>query len=897
MSLVPLQDTARFLIRSSSGIEEAVLTNRGDETELLLTGVSSVVVLSLDESTPLPFLVQSLAGVSEVVVEMKEGCSPGIPVELRFDYGIGEISQTRKEFNFSSFFSLEQIAIGLSYGYDLWVPERKNIAHTFDYGMGTLTQFQPIHGFRYGAYNYATLTASRSVSFAWKAHSLTRIYSDLSFLQGIYVVTYKYPVLDFTFETRNWESMVFGDSMEMGVNVQTRADLSTEVTIGVLGTSTPKISWAYTLGNIKLEHRGFGFEYIAADPWVFRLRDLSMAYQVRNDDFLEFTQSWGLDPSAVRRDFGFSYAQTYMATTHLGFSFARDFSVVFLDFGFYSVKERFLLGAVSVKVPFAASMGTGLVYSLNERVACGLQLIARLEDPLLLGVSFDIGLSRLLNGVTLSLPLHRRIQFALDLPVPFTRHLRGVGVSLTLPFTRQLLPLRIEIPLPFTRLVSALQVRVISPYMRRINPLGIELPAPHTFRVVRPTLLSLPVRDYVTAGSGLSYDNLPFTLLVFGPALSSPLIDSAPAVLEAVTMHLYPTSPSTIPSPPDPHAPIGDPEEIAFISARVEIDEGSFGWTGTFEMENVRDLYSFQAHSLFTFRIGAVDYVFMVDAKNLTRSDPPSVQAILKGVSPGVQLTAPRSRKITKTWDVPMMSHDLIREVAGDFPIEITILNWPIPAYRYGVSSASPMDIIKQIAGAVGGEVDSLPNGTLRVRPRFPVPTNRWGPEVVDFHYSDEDDIYTSDNQDVPLRVFDKFRVMDAHSSVESDRLDFKELTSQSGEVRAYPSPWRTEVELVSASNRVTVGEFAEEYRDEEETIEIFKGAGSVKFPVVSVNSVQWMDSDQAGVVAGNDSTRISASLGDSVFSMLKISYKTRCLVFPVQGEVGLQAQFVLRNL
>ena len=87
-----------------------------------------------------------------------------------------------------------------------------------------------------------------------------------------------------------------------------------------------------------------------------------------------------------------------------------------------------------------------------------------------------------------------------------------------------------------------------------------------------------------------------------------------------------------------------------------------------------------------------------------------------------------------------------------------------------------------------------------------------------------------------------------------------------------------------------------EEYRDEEEAVEVYNGEASVRYPVASVNSVEWMDVDLGGVLAGNDSTRISSTHPSEKFSMLKISYKTRCLVYPIDGEVGSVAQFLLRN-
>lgn len=882
MSLVPISDTAKFFLLSASGVGEITLTDKGKERRFLIPTGSGIGEVVADESLPLTFLTLGASSVGEITLFMRQSVPLGEGSELQFSFSMGTLSSRSKElradygvgvlqskavgFSFSSALALETVTVNPSFAWDLWVPERKNVAHTFAYDMGLLTEFDYLQGFSCNAFNYASLTASRSFSMFYKAGIYSWFYRALGFLQGYYVASYRYPTIEFNYEARNWERISLDAAMTVGVLHKDRLELTLESTMGVLGTTKSRWSWACNAGQISKKDKGFGFIYSAVVPWEARIKDIQFSQWVRNEDFIDFTMSWGLLPTSLRKDFGYAYSQAYVTHSYLGFSFARDFSVVFVDFGFFSVKERHLLHSTQIKLPFGASSGVALGYSLNALLVAGMQLSAKLEDPLLKGVVLHLGLSRLVSGLNLSLPLHRLLRLGVELPAHYKVAVKATGV---------------QILLPFTKMVDAVGVQVPSPFTTRVTALRVELPLNYKSSLCKGVTLNLPVRGYVIGGAAVDYTLLPFTLLVSRQVLSSPLMDTAPRVMVSV------------PNLPDPTG--ADTDGISFLSARIETDEGSFGWTGTFELESLQDLKKFKANSLFFFTVGADTYQFMVDAKNFSRTSITEHRAVLKGVSPAVQLTAPRASRITKTWNTPMMSHDLIREMTGDFPVEITILNWPIPANRYGVSLTSPMEVIRQIAVAVGGEVDSLPNGTLRVRPKFPIPTNQWASGMADHHYSEEEDIFSLDNQETPLKAFDKFRVMDAQSSVESDRLEFKKLTDTTGEIRVYPYPWRTSVMVESTTNRATVGEGSEEYRDEEETIEIFKGSGSVRFPVTSVNSVQWMGAESVGVVAGYDSTKVSTA--SSVFSMLKIGYKTRCLVFPVQGEVELQAQFVLRNL
>lgn len=506
-----------------------------------------------------------------------------------------------------------------------------------------------------------------------------------------------------------------------------------------------------------------------------------------------------------------------------------------------------------------------------------------------LGISYERHFSVGIKVFTLSAYKERHLLHGLLVAAPFgvmggvdivyslnEKLTQGVVVSQPL---NPLVYLGTEVALSLSMLLAGVEVG--SPINRTVA-LGLEVPMPSTTSLLGGVVLGSPLLDSVMLGLEVVYDLKGYTPVIVPMLLSMPLV---------VTSSVVVNTPFTLEDPTGV-----DADGLDLISASVVADEGNFGWVGTFELEHIHDLNKFVANSIFSFTIGTDEYVFMVESKSLNRTAPAQVQPLLKAISPAVQLTAPRAKLMSKTWAEPIMSHDLIREVAGGYPLELSILNWPIPANRFGVSLQSPMEVIRQVAAAVGGVVDSLPNGVLRVRPKFPVPVPQWGPDTVDHQYVEEEDIFTSNEDDVPVRVFDKFRVMDTQAFSGLDRLEFEEIDSTRGKVRAYPSPYRTNVILFSSHPEASSGPHVEEYRDEEETVEIYNGEGSVRFPVTSVNSIQWEGTNLLGVVAGNDSTKITATHPTEKFSLLKISYKTRCLVFPVSGPVDKKAQFLLRN-
>lgn len=429
--------------------------------------------------------------------------------------------------------------------------------------------------------------------------------------------------------------------------------------------------------------------------------------------------------------------------------------------------------------------------------------------------------------------------------------------------------------------------RKLDASLRRVVVNGASFNAPTTFDALAGRTFALPARDSVSQGVVISWDLLERNPVSAEWVGSSPLFDSAPLVQNTEFKIVLPSG-----------------QEVEIESGEVSIDEGNYGWSGSFNLVRLEDLRLFTPHSKFEVFIGGERYVFVVDFKSSQRNSPAGMVANVKGMSPAVQLTATRTGAITRTWDQATTAHAILAEVlAGSssapvpFDYQIQIPNWPIPANRFGVSAQAPLDIARQVVTAVGGILDSLPDGTLLLRPKYPFSVPVWGPDVSSMAFSDDEDVFSVSDEYSASLAFNKFRVMDSQTVNNGDRLDYTELTAGEGEIRAYPSPWRENVELFSTSSGATADLSSVEYRDVEETVQVYNGSGSVQFPIVSVNSLEWLDTNLLGVVAGSDSPSFTTTHPTEKFSMVKINYRTRCLLFPVSGVIGSTAQFLLRNL
>ncbi|MBF0151940.1 MAG: hypothetical protein HQL84_18140 [Magnetococcales bacterium] len=132
-------------------------------------------------------------------------------------------------------------------------------------------------------------------------------------------------------------------------------------------------------------------------------------------------------------------------------------------------------------------------------------------------------------------------------------------------------------------------------------------------------------------------------------------------------------------------------------------------------------------------------FKLMVDNKTLERDGVGMPRLTVSVVSPTARFVAPRAKPMDKTWDEPVWARDAAEEAVGE-GIRWDLVNWLIPGGRLAVHEASPLDVVRTIVDAVGGLVESLPDGTLRVRHRFPVSVPGWATASVDHVLTDESD-------------------------------------------------------------------------------------------------------------------------------------------------------------
>ena len=175
------------------------------------------------------------------------------------------------------------------------------------------------------------------------------------------------------------------------------------------------------------------------------------------------------------------------------------------------------------------------------------------------------------------------------------------------------------------------------------------------------------------------------------------------------------------------------------ISASIAHAEGDSWWSGTLELDDPASFQRIQIDDPLVVELGGETFQLMVDNKTLERDSTgmPRFSVAVVGVT--ARFASPRAIPLDMVWDAPVFAKDAAEQAIGE-AIEWDLLNWFIPGGRLAFHEAAPIDIVRTIAEAAGGVVETLPDGRLRVRHRFPVAVPAWDIAAVEHVLTDAAD-------------------------------------------------------------------------------------------------------------------------------------------------------------
>lgn len=335
-------------------------------------------------------------------------------------------------------------------------------------------------------------------------------------------------------------------------------------------------------------------------------------------------------------------------------------------------------------------------------------------------------------------------------------------------------------------------------------------------------------------------------------------------------------------------------------SATISMDEGSAYWTVSLEITNVAEFALFTPEDSFVIDLYGEEFHFYVDSASLNKERPGDVVGTVKGVGLGADKDFPRAEYITKTWDA-VNAKSVVEELLGAGRIDSwDIVDWPLPSKKFAVSEGSRLEASKTLVEVVGGVVEGTPEGNFVIRYRHPVLPWKYEDTSPD-HIFDEQDSVTSINFDYSItRYLDQVRVTDTSDSDYSDEVETIMDDDKMGAlVRVYPHPWRTDINLVTTADtsifKIEKVSSDPVSRQEKETIEIIKGEGTLKYPVVSLDTIKWKILPLQRLYSEDYSTKVYSGNVEE-YSLVEISYTTKSIDFRVTSTEEDIAQFLVES-
>jgi hypothetical protein len=328
---------------------------------------------------------------------------------------------------------------------------------------------------------------------------------------------------------------------------------------------------------------------------------------------------------------------------------------------------------------------------------------------------------------------------------------------------------------------------------------------------------------------------------------------------------------------------------IRILSATLSCDEDSPVWMARIEIAALSDFAAVGIGDMLTLALGAEVFALVVDGKTLSRNSATDAKLEITALSPLALLDAPFAGAIRRHEAEPISAHAAVASLIG--PVDWQLPDWIIPANRLMLDGATPLAAARHVVAAIGGIVESNPDGSVVCRRRHPVSIPQYGQAGVAHSLFDRD-VLSAQARIAPGRGFNRVTIAneDGATAASADRLEFVAADAFEGQVRAYLASVRPVVLAHTGRPATVIAAFGEQQRVETETVEFIEGRATTRYPVAAIVGLDWQHAVLGDVTASD--TRLEAATAG--YSLLRITYATESMNWRVSLTADEEVQFVL---
>ena len=316
-------------------------------------------------------------------------------------------------------------------------------------------------------------------------------------------------------------------------------------------------------------------------------------------------------------------------------------------------------------------------------------------------------------------------------------------------------------------------------------------------------------------------------------------------------------------------------EQLEFKSAAIKADESSWAWSFNLVMATAADWQKIRPVSgKIAVQINVRGYVFNLLCEGAGRSrGERGISYTIKGRSITAKLAKGSANQVTKTWlgsTAKTIAQELC-DVAG-ITLNWQSADWPIS--RHEVANRYPVDIINQLAKAVGGVVQTSPAGELLIRPKYTLSPAQYDDQPADHVLSDIDNIKTMSEQWQARAGYDSVEVgNEAISTEPSISLSTEDAGGGAVLVKANVVPFQTIDLSHTAALNVELLYQGVVSETVSQLVEIVDGKGRLSSPFYGLLSSTYKYTD-LGTIEITENGDIKTAIG--LHSLLEISYTTQ---------------------
>ncbi|RLA16983.1 MAG: hypothetical protein DRQ62_15460 [Gammaproteobacteria bacterium] len=321
---------------------------------------------------------------------------------------------------------------------------------------------------------------------------------------------------------------------------------------------------------------------------------------------------------------------------------------------------------------------------------------------------------------------------------------------------------------------------------------------------------------------------------------------------------------------------------LDIISADISQDEDS--WTWNFNA-GIADQHNWEAvkpenggYSEIIITVRGTSFNLMIEGIERSRQDVTSTWKI-NGRGITAKLDGKYASGVSDKWR-KVNAKDIIQGLCSqaNIVLDYQAVDWQIN--ELDGEGRYPIEIINEIANAIGAVVQTSPDGTLIVRHKFSHKPSEYAQTTPDFIITDNDDYVTlderwdnRDNYNVVSVGDDEVDEIAGESNLSISSSDIE--GSSDKQVRIFAVPFIADITLEDSAEGalqlIYQGIHSEELS--EEAVEIIKGEGSVSKPFYSLISSDYIHSDLGAITISESGDIKTAVEGQS---LMNISYTTK---------------------